>query len=204
MNYDDYKESRILTWRILIDRNITALPISIDDICRAYKIRLQGYSQAHSLLDSMGLCDICNETDGFTIGSMIFYDDNNCSLARQRFTVAHELGHLILGHTGSLYNRDPNPMDDPKETAANVFASRLLSPACVLWGCGVTNAEQIVKLCNISHQAAWFRMMRLQKLYDREQLFIREHGHSCFLMHPLERQVFEQFTVYIDNVKGLV
>ena len=64
---------------------------------------------------------------------------------RQRFTAAHELGHILLGHVGKfkLVNREPNEKDNPIEQAANVFASRLLAPACVLWGCGVKSHEEI-------------------------------------------------------------
>lgn len=199
MNYNDYKASRDLSWRILIDQNINVLPVRISDICRALGIRLRGYSQSNDLLGSTGLFDICTETDGFTIGGMIFYNDIDCTIGRQRFTVAHELGHVLLGHTPSRHNREPSPADNPKETAANVFASRLLAPACVLWGCGVTNAEQVAKLSDISLPAAQFRMERLMVLYERDARFKRERGHGCFLMHPLERQVYAQFESYIEE-----
>lgn len=40
---------------------------------------------------------------GITTGSMqIYYNDLNQCLKRQRFTIAHELGHLMLGHVGML------------------------------------------------------------------------------------------------------
>lgn len=204
MNYDDYKVSRDLPWRILIDQNIDALPIRVSDVCRAFGVRLRGYSQSRDLLLSLGLCDICAETDGFTINGVIFYDDIDCTIARQRFTVAHELGYIVLGHAPSRHNREPDPRDDPKEMAANVLASRLLAPACVLWGCGVSDAQQIATLCDISLPSALFRMERLQQLYERERLFLRKHGRSCFLMHPLERQVYAQFRAYIDSVKGRI
>lgn len=51
---------------------------------------------------------------------------------RQRFTIAHELGHCALGH-GAAY-RDPatnfsaNALN-PEEVAANRFAAQLLMPA---------------------------------------------------------------------------
>jgi Zn-dependent peptidase ImmA (M78 family) len=54
----------------------------------------------------------------------------------QRFTAAHELGHEVLGHEGSLdeeeiLTRAPYGIDalyDPREVQANTFASRLLTP----------------------------------------------------------------------------
>ena len=109
---------------------------------------------------------------------------------RRRFILAHELGHIILGHVGrvGLLNREPSPEDDPLEQAANVFASRLLAPACVLWGCNVQSAAEIAQLCGISQTAAQFRWERLQLLYQRGK----------FLTSPLERQVYAQFRPYIE------
>lgn len=51
---------------------------------------------------------------------------------RQRFTVAHEIGHLVFGHKGELF-RDPKQnfsLDsyDPSEAACNRFAAELLMP----------------------------------------------------------------------------
>ena len=114
-----------------------------------------------------------------------------CYPPRQRFTAAHELGHILAGHVGkyTLVNREPSPQDNPIEQAANVFASRLLAPACVLWGCGVQTAEEIQQLCQISRQAAAYRMERLRVLYARQR----------FLTSPLERAVYEQFREYIKT-----
>lgn len=85
--------------------------------------------------------------------------------------------------------REPDPGDNPIEQAANVFASRLLAPACVLWGCGVQSAEDIERLCDISRAAAEFRWTRMQELYRRQR----------FLTSPLERLVYAQFEDYIKG-----
>ncbi|OGO52535.1 MAG: hypothetical protein A2148_08555 [Chloroflexi bacterium RBG_16_68_14] len=50
---------------------------------------------------------------------------------RQRFTVAHELGHYILGHSPVSCVFDDRDISDPRrinEFQANVFASELLMP----------------------------------------------------------------------------
>ena len=103
----------------------------------------------------------------------------------------HELGHILLGHVGKydLVSREPSSKDNSIERAANVFASRLLAPACVLWGCGVNSAREIAQLCNISQAAAEFRWMRMQTLYKRGK----------FLTSPMERQVYQQFGSYIES-----
>ena len=119
---------------------------------------------------------------------MIFVSDQ-CIPTRQRFTAAHELGHILLGHVGryQLVNREPDPKDNPIEQAANVFASRLLAPACVLWALRARTPEEIADLCQISHQAAAFRAERMALLYERNK----------FLSSPLERAVHQQFSDFI-------
>ena len=198
MDYSSYKESRDMTWKELINNNINSLPIKINTICKNRGISLISYSKGADLIRYINNGEKYVSNDGFSIGNKIFYNEK-CSAERTRFTIAHELGHIMLGHTQSpaLINREISPDDSPLETAANVFASRLLAPACVLWGIGVTDYHQIQALCSISETAARFRMERIDQLYEREQEFLKRYDKSCFLISPLERQVYEMFAEYI-------
>lgn len=183
MNYKDYQNSRDLAWRLLLDMQIRELPISTVSVCRQLGVPVKLYNA----LDG---------EDGYTAyvgdGPVIFVRAGVYA-PRQRFTTAHELGHILAGHVGkhSLVNREPSSADNPIEQEANVFASRLLAPACVLWGCGVKTAEDIQQLCQISRQASEYRMARMQVLYERDR----------FLTSPLERAVYEQFDAYIESHK---
>lgn len=49
------------------------------------------------------------------------------STVRKRFSVAHEIGHLLLGHPGqdNLFNLESK---NPFEIEANLFAAELLIP----------------------------------------------------------------------------
>lgn len=58
---------------------------------------------------------------------------------RQRFTIAHELGHMLLNHVvpGERALRDPKAAyssgyDQPREMQANQFAAQLLMPEAVV------------------------------------------------------------------------
>lgn len=204
MDYNNYKQSRNLTWKILISQNVRSLPIRISDICKSYNITLSKFSKNKASIEKLKCERAMHNNDGFNSllngEYVIFYDDSK-SQQRCRFTVAHELGHILLGHTGKydLINHEPSEKDNPIEQAANVFASRLLAPACVLWGLNARTPEEIMKYCDITYTAAQFRAERMEQLYQREKDFIKSRGKSCFLLSPLERQVYNQFEEYIKD-----
>lgn len=180
MDYRDYQNARDAAWRILIDCGVRELPVKTSVICRQLGIPVKLYRPQ-------------DENDGMSFlidGRPVIMVSDAMAPMRQRFTAAHELGHIVLGHAGKyqLVNREPEPEDKPIERAANVFASRLLAPACVLWGCRARTPEEIARLCGISHRAAEFRAQRMEELYRRNK----------FLTSQLERKVYEQFTEYIE------
>lgn len=179
MKYSDYQRSRNLAWEILLNEGVNSLPVKVGTLCKQMGIHIKYYSSFDGNDGKSTIID----------GVPIVFVNNNCSVERQRFTAAHELGHILLGHLGAyeLVNREPSSKDNPIEQAANVFASRLLAPACVLWGCNVKTSDDIARLCNISAQSADYRMQRMQVLLERNK----------FLTSPLERRVYEQFKEYI-------
>lgn len=179
MDYREYKNSRDLAWRVLINEGVTELPVKVGALCRSMGIMVRYFEPV-------------GDSDGYSMignGQARIFVSSKCPVPRQRFTAAHELGHILLGHTGKyeLVNREPDAKDNPIEQAANVFASRLLAPACVLWALDARTPEEIATLCQISHQAASFRAERMKILYER----------GMFLASPLERQVYQQFSEFI-------
>lgn len=65
--------------------------------------------------------------DGFSVGGSIINYNSTSSVLRQRFTVAHELGHILLGHNSSFRNININSTET-NEKSANIFAAELLVP----------------------------------------------------------------------------
>ncbi len=207
--YGKYKNSRNAAWLCLLDNHVTALPVSVSYIAHRNHIRLGTYSKNHALIESLGLESLL-ENGGFSTltstGFIILYRDGLNSHF-SRFTIAHELGHIFLGHLlppvnglpCTILNRGPGPNDDPLEHEANVFASRLLAPSCVLWGVGAHCASEISSLCDISMTAAKIREERMTILYRREAELLDIDRPSCFLLSPLERQVYVNFKSFIDT-----
>lgn len=207
MNYQKYKASRDAAWDVLIRHKVDALPVKISRICRAEGIIVSSYRDGAEVIRTLQLDESVRDNDGFAVKLFgkyyIFYDDT-CSMQRQRFTVGHEYGHIVNGDVGEMptkRNKEPSEEDNEIESGANVVASRILAPACVLWSLGVHSAEEIAKLCDISEAAARWRMQRLNLLYEREREFLQKRGRSCFLLSEKERMVYEQFLPFTQKIR---
>ena len=200
----NYKKSRDLAWKLLISRNIKSLPVDVYKICKEENITLFTYSQGASFIKSIQLEEHMVDNDAFSVGNIIFYDDTKPP-QRRRFSIAHELGHIFLhtsfGDKATVYNREPAPGDDPLETEANMFASRLLAPLCVLQFLNLNSINEVSEFCDISFTAAKFRFARLCEIRKRNSERRKEKNHGTFLLSKLERQVVENFKEFIEQNK---
>ncbi len=110
-----YKFITLLASRLIKKANISSPPVTLKLIFNTLTEKIIVTGQ-----------DLGGQ-DGFCINSKFISYNNTQSIERQRFTVAHELGHIQLGHTTSekYISYDTK---DPNEQAANFFASELLVP----------------------------------------------------------------------------
>lgn len=194
-----------ITWRVLLDCGIQELPVRVSVICRVLGVRLCSYAQGYPLIRQFGLGAHTHGSDGFLFRMdkvpVIFYNQSR-PVGRQRFTVAHELGHLLLGHTGPLLNREPDPGDSPTERAANAFAGNLLAPACVLRALEVQSAFSVARLCDLTPRCARFRMEQLSRLYEKDAQWLEERGRSYFFQSPAEWTLYRRFEPFIRAEKA--
>lgn len=121
--------------------------------------------------------------DGFCVQDKIIGYNSLNSEHRNRFTVAHELGHILLGHNTTdgqrfkinFYSKDPN------EVNANTFAAELLVPATMLKKekLGEMAVTDIAKKYNVSDDMMFWRLKEAHlelkvgsldvKLFDKNQ-----------------------------------
>lgn len=183
--YGIYKNIRESAWKCLIDHKITTLPVDIIRIARA--------SDLHVIKDShvSVLAPLENGRSYYDGKNWYIVYNDKSPLPLARFTVAHELGHIFLGHELKYlkYSRARAIQQRPNfEIEADRFAIRLLSPACVLWGLGLHSPEEIASYCHIDLELAAKRAERMKLLYRRGK----------FLSSPLERQLFNEFMPFIQ------
>jgi len=110
-------------------------------------------------IDGKELMDGISGMQGTYKGRSFIRYNSGHSTKRNRFTVAHEIGHLLLGHT-SICNRSTSL--DPQEIEANEFAAELLMPLQMLkkeievQG----SVSALSKACWVSEEAMSKRIMK--------------------------------------------
>lgn len=185
--YGAYKGVRNSAWQVLLDFSIHSIPVDVVSIACSSDITIIKNSEVDELKSSEVGASILSEDKWY-----IIYDDT-VSKGRIRYTIAHELGHIFLGHPLKLgYHTRTFDTDKPEaEQEADMFAIRLLVPACVVWGLGLHTPAEIEKTFDVSHSAAKARASRMRLLYERDR----------FLTSNLEKRVYENFRDYILKQK---
>jgi len=158
---------RRLARGLLADAGVTQPPVPIEDVAKE-----AGFEIHTESLDTNLSGFYVREGDQHVIGVNAFHPKT-----RQRFTIAHELGHAALeegtSHIDHIYKfRDPRSSTgaDGEEVAANAFAAELLMPADwveTMWEArdgALTDDEHIAALAKkflVSPQAMGIRLSSL-------------------------------------------
>ncbi len=201
MLYKRYRDARDAAWRTLINYHIQALPVDVEGIAKALSITVEGWPnrentpKLHALLPPSARCASLRIQ-----GQWHIFMHKGLSYSQYRFALAHELGHIILRHplihpapgifafTGT--QNDGDILDEPVEEwdqDADMFAIRLLAPACVLHGLHILEKRQLGDLCGLPEKAAAMRADRMRLLDSR----------NAYYTHPLEQQLRAQFAPFI-------
>ena len=155
----DFVAAKRLARQVLQDNGITEPPIIAADLVVSYGLEAMiavfqpGYDHIAGFIDF----------DEFKI-----YVNGDDSLQRQNFTIAHELGHYLLGHRKesgyTVLLRNPDEMvKTPIEKEANCFAANLLVPEPFLLQYledfpGITN-YQLTKIFGVSTDVIHYRRL---------------------------------------------
>ena len=145
--------ARNVARQLLKDAKISQAPIMIRDVVNHIKKTsdLSVYPWAFG-----------DNTDGIQVthgeSATIGYNQDQ-HRHRQRFTVAHEIGHFMMGHTnGNSFDLDSKK---PEEIEANQFAAELLIPLSLLnkeLKNGNKDVENIAKIFDVSKESIWWKL----------------------------------------------
>ena len=205
--YGMYAGVRNATWQLLLRVDIAALPVRCEEVAAGMGIPVLHYARAGPLLRALGLQGHCENNDGFAAhidGRWCVFLNGDAAALNRNFTLAHELGHIFLGHVMEetqahggervRYTRLNRrewacglDRTDAMEREANMFAARMLSPACALWGLDLRKSGEIARVCGLPVHVAQKRAERMRVLYAR----------NLFLKSPAEGMLFRRLKPYL-------
>lgn len=207
--YRLYQEARNAAWRTLEHFACCELPVS--SLAIAEKLRISVLPFPDSEKEPKLYALIRRNPHAVCVSLCIenmwhIFLQNGLPPEYAAFAVAHELGHIILHHgtcapapkirafTG--WENEGDILDDPQELedyAADIFAVRLLAPACVLHEMHVDSPARIAQLCCLPRKAASLRGERMELLNRRD----------VFYADPMEKKVMRQFLPFIRSHGGI-
>lgn len=97
-----------------------------------------------------------------------------CSSDRMvNFTLAHEFGHIFLGHTDIPDSCKTPEILEEEDLEANEFAGRLLIPKASLQSCSFSTLSEIASEFMVSEQAILKRLTQLERQDKRFTLRLK-------------------------------
>lgn len=136
-----------IEWKILevfYRCNIKSFPINLFDLLAQYGYECIEYSEQPE--KKQRACMTYSE-DSFKLNDKVYYNDT-VSFCRRRFSLAHELGHIALGHAA--------PYTQKMEQEANYFASHILAPRMAIHYARCKNASDVAKIFKMTFKAAGY------------------------------------------------
>lgn len=160
-----YEEIKQLITELLSDYSISTLPIDVFLLAERMAIKIYKYSEfvvderikiISASQDGMS-CYVAN-----SMSYLILYNDE-MDFNRIRFTIAHEIGHIVLEHEYSC---------EETESEADYFARNLLVPMGVLIYKNISDYRVIEKMFTVSSSVAGnvIRTLTIRLDYGHEQL----------------------------------
>lgn len=154
--------------KIGISRGVARKQLKISKIA-SYPILLKRVAQSipDLFIDGQELDDGISGMQATYKGKSFIRYNSNHNVKRSRFTVAHELGHALLGHVLECTRGDFKSRD-AQEVEANQFAAELLMPLELL-KVGIKKSKTVSDLARdfwVSKDAMSWRVLQTG-LYDK-------------------------------------
>lgn len=146
---------KALAQKIIHETGISAAPVSLQRVIEHLQTTHDlGVEKINASSKVSGLLVVCREVDAEY--ATIAFNENH-PWCRRRFTIAHEIGHFLLGHTCN------NRQDDGShaEREANMFAGELLVPTEFIKKDykNIPNIQELSKLYRVSGQTLTIKLM---------------------------------------------
>lgn len=160
-----YSHATKIAQKTLKEAQIVNPPVDINIILKNLGINLLPYPFPEKIS-----AILLKENDMLVVG----VNKAHCS-NRQRFSIAHEIGHYLLGHYRDIFidsseasegkfDAFDSEHNKTQEQEANHFAGELLMPSYMLEKdfSRLKNIEEIATLYRVSKDALWIRLLKLK------------------------------------------
>lgn len=155
MKNGNYEYCKELARQVLSDYGVTELPVDVHNLYRQQKITVL-YDDEAAGWDGIAAIK-CRQP--------YILLRRGLSLARERYVIAHELGHLWLGHVGAWGNTvdRSETIKQVREREATEFAMELLMPLYALSVLRANTAEEIQNWCGVNYPLAVYRQKQIAR-----------------------------------------
>ena len=185
----DYNKMVELALELLMDYEIYSFPLSLKFLAKKLNIKLRKYSELNSdLFDKLVKKSPLGTTtmekySNFHIEYQLWYNDIDNNDARNRFTIAHEIGHVV--------NEDfEKTITENDEQLRDYFAKCLLAPQCLIIAKKEFDINTIVTKYKVSKMVAENLLLTVNKR-------ISFHGEDC--LTDIEKRYIEQIKKYYNH-----
>lgn len=144
----------LLARSVLKENSATTHKNLLPTVAQRYGIKLEPYNFIDAIAGALII------TDNYTV---IGYNINHPP-SRQRFTIAHEIGHYLLGHGTMCSVASRLVADKGKEHAANLFAAEILMPKEKVVRLAALGASKqiLADFFDVSTEAVTLRLKKLK------------------------------------------
>lgn len=197
-----YKFVNRVSYLFMIRNKISDLPFDPYSflIAMGYSVKTYSFHARKLGCTSLEIAEACDSLDGYSVYNektkkyKIIFNDYINSPERIRWTLAHELGHIILNHfvdfeqtkllRGGINDKEYEILD--KE--ADAFASKILAPEIILIHAGIENPNLIHTHCGLSNEAAMYKSKTIAKIKQKK-----------ILITSIEKQIVSLFKSFINQ-----
>lgn len=148
-----YEEIKKIVADTIVDAGIKEYPYDVFQVAKNLEIKLVSYQSL-----SQKKRDACflESEDAFSVlidfgsyAEWYIYYNQDIGKSRVRFTIMHEIGHIMLDH------KDGNEVE---ESEANFFSKHILAPPCIMNEVGVEDYLDIVTKFEVSQEMATYQI----------------------------------------------
>ncbi len=146
---------------------VPTLPIDMIKLCKCLKFAVRSIE-----LEGIEGCHLRPKSDRHIV---ILLNDKQ-HRHRKRFTLAHEIGHILLGHDPAIFDGESiiEARQAWQETEANRFASELLLPVPELKKHGMLTVYEMSEMFDVSYDVAEIKAQQLGWVGEKLDKFYTE------------------------------